>query len=168
MRPGEVTIMRSIDVDVAGEVWVYMPESHKTQHHDRPRAIYLGPKAQAVLRPWLRRELTSYLFAPAEAMAERGIATEKVKRRGRARTPRAFADRYDVAAYRRAIQRACGRAGVPEWHPNQLRHNAATALRREHGLDVARVVLGHAKSATTEAYAEIDQAKARDVMKLFG
>jgi integrase len=29
------------------------------------------------------------------------------------------------------------------WHPHPLRHNAATRLRKEHGLDVARAVLGH-------------------------
>lgn len=29
------------------------------------------------------------------------------------------------------------------WHPHQLRHNAGTYIRREFGLDVARVILGH-------------------------
>lgn len=36
---------------------------------------------------------------------------------------------------------------VPHWHPHQLRHNAATALRREHGIEVARVILGHRSPA---------------------
>jgi integrase len=49
------------------------------------------------------------------------------------------------------------------WHPHQLRHNAATRLRKQYGLEVARVILGH-KSAVAEVYAEIDQAKARQIM----
>ena len=35
---------------------------------------------------------------------------------------------------------------IPHWHPNQLRHNAATRLRREFGLDMARAVLGHSSA----------------------
>ena len=71
MRPGEVCSMRTIDVDTSGRVWIYTPESHKTEHHGRERRIYLGPTAQEILRPWLRPELTAYLFSPAEAEAER-------------------------------------------------------------------------------------------------
>ena len=63
--------MRTCDIDTSGRVWVYTPESHKTEHHGRERRIYLGPTAQAILRPWLRPELTAYLFSPAEAEAER-------------------------------------------------------------------------------------------------
>ncbi len=56
----------------------------------------------------------------------------------------------------------------PNWHPHQLRHNAATRLRREFGLDVARAVLGHSSPAVTEVYAELDQAKAADAMARIG
>ncbi len=76
MRPGEVCSMRTIDVDTSGRVWIYTPESHKTEHHGRERRIYLGPKAQEILRPWLRPELTAYLFSPAEAEAERRGRTD--------------------------------------------------------------------------------------------
>ena len=50
------------------------------------------------------------------------------------------------------------------WHPHQLRHNAATRLRKQYGLEAARVVLGHRSAAVAEVYAEIDQAKARQIM----
>ena len=33
--------------------------------------------------------------------------------------------------------------GEHRWHPHQLRHTAATELRREHGLEAAQVILGH-------------------------
>ncbi len=55
-----------------------------------------------------------------------------------------------------------------EWHPNQLRHNAATRLRREFGLDVARAVLGHSSPVVTELYAELDGAKAAEAMEKVG
>ena len=54
------------------------------------------------------------------------------------------------------------------WHPNQLRHTAATAIRREHGIEAARVILGHSKLTTTEIYAEADQVKAAEVMARIG
>ena len=50
------------------------------------------------------------------------------------------------------------------WHPHQLRHNAATRLRKQYGLEAARVILGHKSAAVAEVYAEIDQAKARQIM----
>ena len=67
MRPGEVVLMRTIDVNTSDSHWIYTPESHKTEHHGRERKISLGPTAREILRPWLRSELTAHLFSPAEA-----------------------------------------------------------------------------------------------------
>jgi integrase len=50
------------------------------------------------------------------------------------------------------------------WHPHRLRHSAATRLRKEYGLDVARAVLGHQSAEITEVYAEMDTTKAIQVM----
>ena len=44
MRPGEVTIMRTGDIDRSGTVWTYTPGRHKTEHHGKARAIHLGPQ----------------------------------------------------------------------------------------------------------------------------
>lgn len=55
------------------------------------------------------------------------------------------------------------------WHPHQLRHNAATRLRREFGIDLAQTILGHRLgSAVTEIYAEANVAKAKDVIARVG
>ncbi|MDO8631768.1 MAG: tyrosine-type recombinase/integrase, partial [Phycisphaerales bacterium] len=40
------------------------------------------------------------------------------------------------------------------WHPYQLRHNAATNLRKQFGLDVAATMLGHVRCDVTQVYAE--------------
>ena len=54
------------------------------------------------------------------------------------------------------------------WHPHQLRHNAATFLRKEFGVEVARVILGHRSAAVTDIYAELDDEKAKQAIKKVG
>jgi hypothetical protein len=54
------------------------------------------------------------------------------------------------------------------WHPHQLRHTTATKLRREYGLETARVVLGHRTPQVTEMYAEIDVSRAAEAMERLG
>ncbi len=194
MRPGEVCIMRTIDVDRSGRVWIYTPKSHKTEHHGRERRIYLGPKAQEILRPWLRPELSAYLFQPREAEAERRTALRSNRKspvqpsqqdRRRRRPAKRPGEKCNADSYRQAIQYGIDNANVegerlareagaevptpiPHWHPNQLRHNAATRLRKEFGLDVARAVLGHSSPVVTEVYAELDGAKAAEAMERVG
>jgi integrase len=84
------------------------------------------------------------------------------------RRGRPLGQRYTTMSYGHAIAKACQRAGVPRWYPHQLRHNAATWLRKEFGLEVARVVLGHRTAAVTEVDAEVDRARAIDVMGRVG
>src|SRR5512135_941927 len=133
MRPGEVCRMRACDLDTAGRVWVYTPERHKTEHHGRERPIYLSPRAQEVLRPWLRADPAAHLFSPIEAQEERWAEQRRNRRSPmtpshRARTRKAKPrrkprDRYDANSYRHAVAYGCRKAGIPPWHPNQLRHN---------------------------------------------
>jgi integrase len=54
MRAGEAMALRDADVDTSGPVWCYRPHRHKNTHRGKDRTVFLGPKAQAVLRPWLR------------------------------------------------------------------------------------------------------------------
>jgi site-specific recombinase XerC len=57
---------------------------------------------------------------------------------------------------------------LPHWHPNQLRHSAATKIRRQFGLEAAQVILGHSKADVTQIYAERDAAKAIEIVKQIG
>lgn len=166
MRPAEIVRVRACDIVMAGPVWEYRPNTHKTEHHDRERVVCIGPRGQAVIRPLLTTTLSDYLFSP-------------------------HADKsrpYTTAAYRRAITRACEIAfGMPEefrskanrpkasawrqehaWHPNQIRHTFGTAARREAGIEGARTALGHSSTDTTEIYAERDLQIARDVAAKIG
>lgn len=177
MRPGEVVAMRTRDIlegdpampaAVRGLCWVYRPGSHKTEHHDRTRVILLGPQAQDIARAWLRPDSPdACLFSPREAVAyaraQRAAArkTKVYKRFARKRHPkRAPRDGYSAHSYARAIAKACLAADIEPWAPNRLRHNAATLIRQRYGVEVARVILGHAHLKTTEVYAEIDLERA--------
>jgi integrase len=64
--------------------------------------------------------------------------------------------------------RACRKAGIPHWHPNQLRHTAATKIRQRYGLEAARQILGHRSTATTEIYAEADLGRVVFIMAEIG
>jgi integrase len=193
MRPGEVVIMRTSDIDRSGALWTYQPSRHKTAHHGHERLVFLGPKAQEILKPFLKPELPDqFLFSPVDAdrerretlRAKRGTPLSCGNRAGtnRKRSPkRKPGARYVAHSYGRAIKYACRSAfPIPKeldaeqakawrrryyWHPHQLRHNAATHFRKTHGLDVAQVLLGHKTLAVTQVYAERDNELAMRIVQ---
>jgi len=216
-RPGELLGMRPRDIDRSADsdVWVFRPQRHKNEHRGLDRAIHLGPRAQAILAPFLKgRDPGASVFSPAEAEAER------LKRQHAARvtplscgnrpgTNKADApavrpgERYTTDTYRRAVERACDRAFPPpaplgqregetraawekrltpkqraeltawrkahRWHPHQLRHTAATEIRKAFGLEAAQLTLGHSSAQVTDAvYAERDQTRVAEIMRRVG
>jgi integrase len=201
MRPGEVCGMRACDLDTSGDVWLYRPAHHKTAHKGKERVVALGPKAQEVVKPFLKLGTTAYLFSPRDAL-EHHRAKLRLKRRTRVqpsqqnrrkRSPkRQPRDRYDAVSFAHAIARAvkkantaaacdtckplkpaercnaCKASAVPHWHPHQLRHTHATAVRRQFGLEAAQVALGHSQAQITEVYAERDLTLAAKVAKQIG
>jgi integrase len=80
-RPAEVCIIRPVDIDMRNpSCWVCRPGSdqgpngtHKAAHHGHERMIFIGPKAQAILRPYLGTKLDAYCFSPAESEARRSL-----------------------------------------------------------------------------------------------
>jgi integrase len=179
MRPAEVCILRPIDLDRSGDVWLYRPESHKTEHHGRERVVFLGAKARAILLPYLGRERKAYCFCPAEAERQRREvmhASRKTplgygNRPGTNRKPRpavSAGECYTTDSYRRAIHRACDKAEVERWSPNRLRHTAATEVRAKFGLEAAQIVLGHSAADVTQIYTERDLAKGAEVARQIG
>lgn len=191
MRPGDVCLMRPIDIDTTGDVWLYKPHEHKTEHLGRVRIIPLGPRAKEIIRPFLCRDLHAYCFSPAEAHTERAEARRKKRKtplypshlrryatqnRNRVRPP---GDHYDSQSYRRAIHYACSaaereaqkhdpKAEVPRWNPHQLRHAAATRLNKQFGLEDVSVTLGHASIETTRIYAQPDVSRAIRIAQAVG
>lgn len=149
-RPQDVRQMTMQGLDRSGEVWIYRPTKHKTSYTGRIRVIAIGPRAQAVLGPFLRRDETLPIFTRGRG-GRRGISRDY---------------------YAKSIAKACARAfppppmlvpeRVPEWiaarrwSPNRLRHTAATQVRAAFGLEASQVVLGHARADVTQIYAERD------------
>ena len=171
--------MRPCDIDRGrGGTWVYRPSVHKTEHHEIERVIFLGPRAQEILKPFLdRRHPCHYLFVPREGMAHfRKLQREQRKSkvqpsqqdRSKCKPRKRPGACYTRDSYRQSIVRACQAAKVPAWFPNQLRHARATEIRREFNLDAARAVLGHTSPAVTEVYAELDADTAAQVMERLG
>jgi integrase len=178
-RPGEICDIRPGDINRRGDVWEYIPQSHKTEHHDRPRVIFIGAKGQQILLPYLLRAADAYCFSPQEAEGKRRAAQHDSRRTplscgnrpgtNRKTKPRRTAgEKYDRNSYSRAVRRAAVKAGVGTWSPHRLRHTFATEVRKSFGLEAVQVCLGHSKANTSEIYAERDFAKAADVARQIG
>lgn len=125
-RPDEVLSLRPCDIETDGQdgVWVVRPERHKTQYMGHERVLFFGPKAQAVLEPFLDRPAAAYLFSPAEADAERRAARAAARKtplscgnragtNRKAEPKKAAGERYDARSYYRAVQYACDLAFPP-------------------------------------------------------
>ena len=146
-RPQDVLNMRYCDIDRTGDVWVYMPYTHKTKKRGKARILHIGPKAQQILAPYFEKcneDPTRHLFT---------------NRKG---------EPHKVNAYGAAVKLACVKAGVEPWSPNQLRHAGGTEIRAKYGLETAKIVLGHTDTKTTEIYAKTTDEKAIQVAREIG
>jgi integrase len=179
MRSQDLCNMRTADINMSLDVWVYRPWTHKNEHHGQIREIAIGPRAQAILKPFLKPQAPlGYVFSPKESVA--AVREERARHRKTRRQPSQLArkpkpnpkrtpqDQYDRRVYARAVARACKKAGVTHWHPHQLRHNCATKVRGLYGVEGAMAVLGHKIGIVTEIYAERDLQKAIEIMREMG
>ena len=194
MRSGNLVMLRPCDLDRSGEIWIYRPQTHKTQHHGKVLQIVIGPQAQAILAPYLlNRSPLSYVFSPAQAeqwrleqrrlrprprrtpaypSERRRVEQERQasRRRIRRRPP---GEHYTTDSYRRAIAYALKKArktaaDLPGWFPHQLRHSKGTETRRLFGIEGAQLALGHSKANVTEVYAERDFEWAKEIARKIG
>lgn len=141
MRPGEATDMRGCDVDTTRNPWRYRPALHKSSWIGKDRDIFIGPRARMLIQPLMR---PTWLFTTKS---------------GRKWTPNLLLS---------CVTKACAKHGIPHWHPNMLRHTAATMIRREAGLDAAQAVLGHSRIETTQVYSEKMMHLASDIALRYG
>ena len=153
-RSGEIVGLRGVRLQMGEQEWIATIPGHKSAHRGKRRVLVFGPRAQEILRPYLKADLTALIFP------------------------------ITVGGYRRAIARACDRAWPApadlddaarkqwrkdhRWHPHQLRHTRATEIAAKYGKQAARAVLGHTSLNTTQIYAEDDLGRAVSVMREVG
>lgn len=179
-RPGELVSLQPSMIDARGEVWTIRLTEHKTAWRGHARLIFAGPKAQAILKPYLEKcKPDQCVFSPKVAVEQRKDVAEANRktplscgnRRGsnrKSNPKKTPGDKYTTQSYGKAIKFACKLAGVAVWSPNQLRHAAATALRESEGIESASLILGHKSLDVTQVYAEKSEAKAIEIAKKHG
>ncbi|AQT69206.1 site-specific tyrosine recombinase XerC [Anaerohalosphaera lusitana] len=192
MRPCELTIMRPCDITKKDDVWHYRPQKHKNSFRGLERIISIGPRGQEILRPFLLKKRTDYCFSPQETENKRRrelTLTRKTplscgNRPGtnrKAKPQRAPRDHYDTRSYGQAVKRAINTARreikrqggnpdeeLPKWTPYQLRHTAATKIRKVFNYETAGALLGHSNLSATQIYAERNQGLADMAAQQFG
>lgn len=144
-------------------VYVFQPGDAAAWHMERRRARVEEGKARRRTKA-LRRSVHMRFNRHSYARAiERGCEAAFGMPRDLAWRPKDTAEERKTKAAARTKWRAenC-------WHPHQLRHNAATKLRREHGLEAAQTILGHRTLTATQIYAEQDTEAARRIMEVAG
>jgi integrase len=172
MRSQNLCAIRPMDIDRSLPVWIYRPPRHKGSWRGTELSVFIGPKSQKILKPYLKRPADKPCFSPRESEAKRNegrrAAGKAPIRNGRPRN-----SQYTTDTYRQAVTYAIDRANrkrkkaaeeagrepppvIPYWHPHQLRHTRATEIRPKYGLEGAQVFLGHANADVTQIYAQRD------------
>src|SRR5262249_2680011 len=181
-RAEDAVSMRGGDLTMRADAWEYRPAHHKNawREDDSPthkRVVYLGPRCQEVVRPFLTTDLQAYLFSPQQTKVEyqaRRTAQRKSKRtpselcrKPKPNPQRAPGDRYTVNTFQQAIRKTCRRVKVPVWTVLQVRHSRATEVRECYGLEGAAASLGDTVEAA-QIYAEKNRELARRIAREIG
>lgn len=153
-RPSEIRKMRPMEIDRNGPdgCWLLIPNRHKGTWRDHGRVILVGPRAQAILAPFLLQTPgeEAYIF----------------------RSNRKAINPYCSESLSKAVKTACEEAGVIPWCPYDLRHEACRRVRRDFGDQGVKVHLGHISSDTGKLYgkgiSEEDVKEAARIAKAVG
>jgi integrase len=148
MRPGELCAMTGASIDRSGKCWCYhAPDKNlHRQARRKPRLIWIGPQAQAVLAPYLAAAGVGRVWVfPPKGKGTRRTAVSR-------------------ANFGEHVRLACERAGVDPWHPHQLRHNRATEVLRIYESDeAAAAAIGDTPDVARLVYADPNEAAARRI-----
>jgi len=182
-RIGEIVGLRACDIDMSGPIWEYRPPKHKNTWRGQERVIMMGQACQMLVKAFVERRGTQdALFSPRDAIQERASRALTHRREnqkpGPRKTERYVQDQYDAKVITHSIRRAVaelnrdrvaqGLEPIPRWTVHQCRHAHATRVRRELGIEAARIALGHRDAGITLTYAEADLEVARQVAGLLG
>jgi len=125
-RTGEICGMQVEEIDRTQQTWIWRIKNHKNAWRGHQRVVGIGPKARRVLEP--------HLPAAGHVFLNR------------------YGKPYTNQTYPACVSEAAARAGITGFHPYLLRHEAKNRVGRNHGLDGARVALGHDSLEMTSRY----------------
>jgi len=150
MRRAEVALLKVHQIDMrAGEIVLTHTKAN------RNRRVPISPALESILAAALTKAERK-----AKAKAKAGASDDKAGDEHLFPSRRGFP--YSLDAISRGFHRAVERAGLADLRFHDLRHDAATKLRRRgHGLDVIAKLLGHADIKTTGRYAHVEPALLR-------
>lgn len=148
--------------DTSGPLWIWKPR-HKTEWRGHDLTVFVGPRCQKVLKPYLKRTKPGhFLFTPRDV----------------ARASPRFRNRYYPATYAQAVKAALERVNrdlepsspryVTPWTPHQIRHSKGHTVRARFGIEAAQATLGHKSLSSTEVYSERRSALAKLVAEQTG
>jgi len=177
-RPQEVCNLRPCGIDMSADVWLYRPDTHKTEHHERDRIIPIGPKGQDILRPYLLREKESHSFRPvdsekkrrAEQHANRTTPLSYGNRPGtnwKRKPKRTAGEQYTTESYRRAIHRACD-LSFPAPEPLCRRDDESVRNWQERLTDTQRAELEQCQSDHRWSPNRLRHSAGTEIRKKFG
>ncbi len=176
MRSSELLGMRASDIDFSQKAWKYVVPLglNKNAHRDQKQSYRIGPRAQEIIRPLVDESLRTGLpiFTIPTLVAERAgvsgtshpsTATGSAGAQGdgdevgSASQGEIEVRAIDAHAYRRFIQQAAARAGLPRWHPHQIRHARATEINIAYR-DIAAVAaaIGDSPDVAARVYVDPD------------
>lgn len=189
MRPGELVSICPTDLSPSThrEVMFYKvtPDRNKCDASDVERTVYLGPKAMAIVRRWADpKDPDATVFSPKRAFGltlkarakrrqtpiygEQSPEKRTKARRASGMGARDDGESYSVVTYGRAVARAAKLAKVDHWHPNQIRHTAASEYANKTKVQVAQHLLGHTKIQTTMGYVVSENSDAIRLVRKIG
>ncbi len=147
MRPTEVCVMRTIDINMTGRIWEYRRSKTRWSITTGNESSSLGPKPSRFSRsgssPTSRRSSSlpgkrwrnTGRISGRSARPPSSPRRRAARSRGRSARP-AIVTPIEATPGRSA--RHASRPSVPHWAPNQLRHLVGTKVRKEMGLEAAR------------------------------
>jgi integrase len=151
MRPGEACIMRRSDLTVSGDLWLYRPREHKSEHYGKERTVYIGPIGQEALTAWFGHISGDLVF---EGALYGSYPT---------------GEPVSEHAMQQSVWRINRKHKLDHWWLNQLRHAHATMIEQQTGnARDAQIVLDHSDLRTTGRYIDQDTKKKIELAQRFG
>lgn len=150
-------------------LWEWRPR-HKRESFGQELVIYVGPRCQAVLRPFFDALARRADSRPSDPLFSPRSIRSNAKYRP-TYTTNGVGEAIKRAVAKINAERAAATPPLPAmspWSPHQLRHARGQGVRERFGLEAAQATLGHESIDATQIYARRRDGLAREVARETG